>query len=358
MSHKYNCFHIHGDNIVECDRTLRLVELALADQLSSVAGPSGSPVCPSFTFQIRGKNKPWQFTFFPGFGRWKEDILQLVRSRGGNLREAADSIITGVTSDREEPLLAIEYCGALPAGNQAWQRNGRAYSFGCARIPYVYVAEIGGYELDLQRTRKAPRLPNPAVPFSYLSYSLSQETPVIPVFIASPGTGQESRRDYAEIFADSELIRLVRAVLFNEPVCDVVKALNKKVVALVGLRASLCRPERSLSPEEWVEAYQTIEGKATLVEYLLKAKPLAWSKKTSIKSLTPSAKQLMKIASRHAIGMTSRDLPICVVSGDKRSEFSEDVKGLYKKLPEQFMEWLARPVPLTICWVLGFKPRG
>jgi len=180
MSNEYNCFHIHADNIVECERTLRLVESALTDQILSISGPSGSPVCPSFSFRLKGKHEPWQFTFFPGFGRWKEDILQLVRERGGTLREAADSIITGVASGREEPLLAIEYCGALPAGNQAWQRNGRAYSFGRARIPYLYVAEIGGYELDAERVRKAPRLPNAAVPFSYLSYSLSQQTPVIP----------------------------------------------------------------------------------------------------------------------------------------------------------------------------------
>jgi hypothetical protein len=56
MSHKYNCYHIHGDNIVECERTLQLVESALADQLLSIAGPCGSAVCPSFSFRLKGKD--------------------------------------------------------------------------------------------------------------------------------------------------------------------------------------------------------------------------------------------------------------------------------------------------------------
>jgi hypothetical protein len=302
--------------------------------------------------------KPWEFTFFPGFGRWKEDILQLVRNRGGSLREAADAIITGVRSDREEPLLAIEYCGALPAGNQAWQRNGRAYSFGRAGIPYVYVAEIGGYELDAQRMRKAPRLPNPAVPFSYLSYSSAQETPVIPVFVASPGADQDSLQKYADVFADSELIRFVRAVLFGESHSNLVKAMNDRVMTLIALRASSCREDRSLTPQEWAAAYQAIGDKTGLIEFLLKAKPLAWSKTAYIQSLTASAKQLMEAASRSGIGLTSCDLPICVIPADKRAEFAGELKKLYKRLPRDFAAWMAHPVPLTICWVMGFKPRG
>ena len=151
-------------------------------------------------------------------------------------------MITGVASSREEPLLAIEYCSALPAGNQAWQRNGRAYSFGRARIPYLYVAEIGGYELDAERVRKASRLPNPAVPFSYLSYSLSQQTPVIPVFIASPGAHQESRREYGDVLGDADLVGFVRAILLNEDVSDVVEALNKQGPCLRGTACLILSP--------------------------------------------------------------------------------------------------------------------
>ena len=54
---------------------------------------------------------------------------------GGVIREAPDAIISEVKFGKEHPLLAIEYSGALAAGNQAWQRNGRAYSSGLAQDP-------------------------------------------------------------------------------------------------------------------------------------------------------------------------------------------------------------------------------
>ena len=226
------------------------------------------------------------------------------------------------------------------------------------RIPYVYVAEISGYELDPQRTRKSPRLPNPAVPFSYLSYSSSQETPVVPVFVASPGSDQESLQKYADVFADSELIGFVRAVLFGESLSNLVKVLNNRVVALIALRASSCRQDRSLTPQEWAAAYQAVDEKRGLIEFLLKAKPLTWSKTAYIQSLTASARQLMEAASRFGVGLTSCDLPLCVISADKRAEFAGELKKLYKRLPRDFAAWMAHPVPLTICWVMGFKPRG
>ena len=71
---------------------------------------------------------------------------------------------------------------AATAENQAWQRSGRGYSAGMSKIPYLYVAEIGGFELDTNtRERKAARLPNATVPFSYLTYS-HENSPMFPIY--------------------------------------------------------------------------------------------------------------------------------------------------------------------------------
>ena len=71
---------------------------------------------------------------------------------------------------------------AATAENQAWQRSGRGYSAGMSKIPYLYVAEIGGFELDTNtRERKAARLPNATVPFSYLTYS-HENSPMLPIY--------------------------------------------------------------------------------------------------------------------------------------------------------------------------------
>lgn len=355
---RYIDFHVHGDNIVECERTFDIIKAALADLILSIIGPNGLPVCPEFQIHLRNMKDPLHFTFYPGFGRWNEDIIQFVRERGGPLREATDAIITGVTSQHEEPLIAIEYCGALPAGNQAWQRSGRAYSFGLARIPYLYIAELGGYELDSDRHRIAPRMPNPAVPFSYLSYSLEQGTPVLPVFVTSPGADESSRRAYADEFADDELIILIRRIILNENPNDTYELLQRKVFALVKKRAVASRRGHTLTPEQWENLHSSLKRGESLVDYLVDNAPLSWSKIAYIKDLTDTANALMKLTSSFAIGLTSTELPMCIVDRKKRPDFTSRLLALYPELPHDFTKWLSRDEHLVICWVMGFKPRG
>lgn len=355
---RYFHFHIHGDNIVECERTFDLIKTALADRLASITGPHGSPVCPEFELQLRTSKDTLHLTFYPGFGRWNHDIIQFVRERGGILREAPDVIITGVTSQWEEPLLAIEYCGALPAGNQAWQRSGRAYSFGLARIPYVYVAELGGYELDAKRNRKAARMPNPAVPFSYLSFSLQQKTPVLPVFVTSPGADETSRTAYADEFGERELIALTRAILLGDNANHTHEMLRRKLLGFVRKRAAASRRGRTLTGQQWQDAYAAIKQDHALVDFVVQNAPLPWSKTAYIAALTDTAAALMRLTSKFAIGLTSSELPMCIVPRDKRPAFASGVSSLYGEIARDFIRWLERNQHLAICWVMGFKPRG
>lgn len=350
-------FHLHADNIVECERTLNLMSAALGEDLQCVNGPIGSVTCPSFLLH-RLQGLPLSVTFFPGFGRWNEDVLKLIRDRGGTLREAADAIISRVHCGKETPLLAIEYCGALPAGNQAWQRNGRAYSFGRAKVPYVYVAELGGFELDSNRNRKAARMPNPAVPFSYLAYSIERGTPVLPVFVTSPGADGTSRNQYSDVFADSELVSLVRGVMLGKGLDMTLRKLHRKVLKFVMRRAETSRKGETLSPSEWEEAHRAVTKGKTLVEYILANHSQPWSKTAYIASLTDTARSLMDMTARHAIGLSSTKLPICVVRGKDRPAFASAAKRIYGNLPPDFVNWLARDGALVICWVMGFKPRG
>jgi len=351
-------FHIHGDNIVECERTLRLIELALADELQSRSGPLGSPTNPSFEFVMR--NGQGVFVFFPGFGRWNQDIRQLIRDSGGIIREAPDVIVSEVTSGYEAPLIAMEYSGALAAGNQAWQRNGRAYSFGLAHIPFLYVAELGGYELDAERVRRAARLPNPAVPFSYLSFTSSMDTPVLPVFVPNPGIDQEVRTYFESVIGEDELVEFIHIAILMEDAKSVTEALEEKGLTFVQQLASSSRRGRTLGPKQWSEAYQAIKdgGGNALVSYLLRETSLRWSKTAYIERLTASAKELMGIAARLSIGLTSSNLPMCLVPPGNRSAFAHEVKRLYPFISDDFLKWLRLEEPLAICWVMGFKPRG
>lgn len=353
-------FHIHGDNIVECERTLHLIRRAVSGLATNELGPSGIPTNPSFLFELPESGENLEFVFFPGFGRWKEDIMDLVRSRGGILREAPDAIITEVTSGEEFPLMAIEFSAALAAGNQAWQRSGRAYSFGLGKIPYLYVAEIGGKELDADRNPKAIRLPNPAVPFSYLSFTSDLGIPVLPVFIPSPGVNPEMLESFAPAIGEEALVELTRETILAKEMLGTLDSLKKSALQFITGVAISSRRNRGLTPSQWMEAYQAVshpEGMG-LVTYLLSNARIRWSKISSIRSLTTSAKELMTIASQLGIGLTSATLPICLIPPENRSEFAEQIARLYPKIEDAFLQWVQHEAPLAVCWVMGFKPRG
>lgn len=351
-------FHIHGDNIVECERTFELVQDALSDLTESTVGPNGSVVCPEFLVKLRNSEQMLRFVFYPGFGRWAQDILTLVSQRGGPLREAPDVVISRIGANGEEPTIAIEFSMSLAAGNQAWQRNGRAYSFGLAGVPYLYVAELGGYELDAQRNRKAPRMPNPAVPFSYISHSLTQEIPVLPVFTVSPGADESSKKNHAGEFGYQELANLTRAVILSEVPDVAYESLRSKALNLVKNLADSYRKGQTLTAEQWGQAYQTLENGGNLVDFLATNVQLAWSKTAYIKALTPTARKLMDLGAKFAIGLTSTNLPMCIVDAKERPTFATEVARLYPGLTQDFRDWLARNNHLVICWIMGFKPRG
>ncbi len=356
---RFHSFNLHGDNIVECERTFTLIRTALKENTRDLRGPFGPAVCPSYELTLRGEDNPLQFRLYPGFGRWNHDILELIRQRGGTLREAADMIITGVADNNETPLLVIEYCGALPAGNQAWQRSGRAYSFGKARVPYFYVAELGGYELDAERARKAARLPNPAVPFSYVSYSLTNESTTLPVFVTSPGADAESRASYGAVFADDELLGVVRAVVLDGNPDATVETLRLKALRFIEIKAGASRIDETLTPAQWQRAYETLRNQGSLVEFLVTQAPLRWSKTAYIDTMTATARSLMDAAGRLAIGLTSSKLPMCIIPSAQRAAFADVVERLCEgRIQPEFLTWLRRNGHLSICWVMGFKPRG
>ena len=278
-------FHLHGDNIVECERTFALICSAISDLINSIHGPFGSPVCPSYEIFLIGEPAPLLFIMFPGFGRWNLDILALIRRRGGTLREAPDMILTAVIDLSEEPLLAIEYCGALPAGNQAWQRSGRAYSLGKSGVPYLYVAELGGYELTAERDRIAERLPNPAVPFSYLSFTLTNKSTVLPIFVSNPGASAASKIEYAHTFGEDQLLQIVRSVLLDSDWTAAKEQLGLKALSFIQTRASTSRSNSTLTPDLWRSAYEALTSGQSLVDFLAQNARLPWSKKVSISAL-------------------------------------------------------------------------
>jgi hypothetical protein len=353
-------FNLHGDNVVECERILHLVELALSDSLVSLSGPFGPPANPSFQLRLAGGREVLHFTFYPGFGRWNDDVLRLIQGGNRNLREAPDVLMCEVKSGREVAILAIEFSGALSAGNQAWQRSGRAYSSGFSTVPYLYLLEVGGHELDAGRGKKATRLPNPAVPFSYLTFSSASTFPILPVLVPSPGCDPKTRDEFSDAFGFTDLLELLRAVILSTDISGAVKALEGRVLEFVVKISAGSRAGRTLSTVQWREAHQALsEGEEGLVGYLLGQQKIRWSKRRSGKvEITDRVKQLMSLAARYGQGLSSSYLPFCLVAASDRLTLARSILSLYPRLGDDYLEWLRRERPLVVCWITGYKHRG
>lgn len=351
-------YNIHGDNIVECERVLNLILKSFNLSTKDITKVSGSPSCPELHFEYN--KKKYVFTFYPGFGRWNQNLILAIRNMGGILREAADVIITKVSeiNSYEEPIAAIEFCGALPAGNNAWQRSGRSLSFGKAKIPYFYVADIGGYELNAKREKIRVRTPNPAVPFSFLSFSEINSSITLPVYIKNSGISDEVNKFYSSVFGENDLIEILGKLIREEEYSKNILSLQKKTVDLIAkITESKKMKNTSLTSKEWVELFEHLKVNKELTSFLIKKAPMEWKKKTSIE-LTPRMPLLFKIASKYGVGITSSDLPFCLISKTKKSGFAQEVTRLYPELDKDFQKWLFKDEDLAICFITGFKPKG
>jgi len=361
MPQQTHNLRIHGDNILECESALKLIASALNGGHFELFG--GSAYAPTYTFKSN-TNEVFIVQLFPGYGRWSFPLTDYVASLGGTLREAPDAIITRLENldgaKSERPILAFEFSGALPAGNNAWQRTGRALALAYAGIPYLYFAELGGQELDSERVIKAARFPNPLVPFAYAVLGMSSNSISLPIYVPSPSSHKDIVEIYKDCFGDKESVSLVRGLLLSEDVKETRDQIEKKVAKILEiLSGQRKRASSILKPEEWAEFYSQKSGLAK-AQWLVK-KAMPWSKKTGIKSLTPTFSELLIAAkTANAVAIGSKEMPLCLISEDNRSIFATEIKKIYKgKISDDFQKWISTTDrPLVCVWVAGFKPRG
>lgn len=152
-------FRIHGDNIVECERIARLIFEELAPNSIATTLMSPSTIVIELSFSYLGNDYQWHLELLPGFNkagrhRWSGNIFDALRNSGSFLDETPDAIITSVHDGEETIICAIEFCSALQAGNQAWQRSGRAFSTGRTGCPYLYIVDFVKFELDISNNNK------------------------------------------------------------------------------------------------------------------------------------------------------------------------------------------------------------
>lgn len=358
-------FRVHGDNIVECERLISLITNTFIVRDKKYSYSSLACVKVSIILEIKSDEVKWNFELFSGFNkntsdRWTSNILDILTQLGSFLDETPDIILTRVHDNFEELLLAIEFCSALQAGNQAWQRSGRAFSTGRTEIPYLYIVDFTKYELDTDtRERKALRYPNPAVPFSYISHTINTKNLTSQVYFQA----EEFQPDYdtqlqdfdTQIFAEKAVSHYLVNKLSNESTDDIEKDLLRKNLLMVEYLSKTANHKNNFDSHDWEKIYQS---KLDIVDYAIEKNKFIFKKKIARQSLLGKVLEFNEIVSKFSVGLASRDLPFGIIPQKNRTEFVNEFTQLYGFSDKEILSNLLKADNLIVCLLKAFKPRG
>ncbi len=356
---------LHGDNIVECERIVDLIISRLLPR--KIVRGFASLACPFVEIEsvIDKETQKIRFEMFPGFNkntsdRWKTNILQLLKQSGSFLDETPDVILTKVVEKNEVILVAIEFCSALQAGNQAWQRSGRAYSIGRTTVPYIYIVDFVKYELNTaNRKRKNLRFPNPAIPYSYISYSKLTGNIIIQAYFKA----EEFQSDFDNkiknfdhtIFSEKEVADFVIYKILGKNTTKVERVLLEKNLRMVKFLSTATKDKTNFTSKEWETQYSSGDN---IIDYSKSVGRFNFSKKIAEKSKTGLIDEFSKIVKKYSKGFASSDLPFGIISKEDRLSFVKEIHSLYDIEDAQMIKDFTSEKDLVICMLKGFKPRG
>ena len=342
---------IYGDNILECERMFELIESGF-NNIQSIQVDLSHIYSPLKT--IKTSDKIIEIQFYPDYKsktRWHEKgLLNILLENGANLTEAPDIILTKKNGEKEIIILAIEFSSALPAGNQAWQRSGRALSFNEVHIPYLYITDIGLEELDSERQSKAVRSSNPLVPLSYIKNT--QRGASFTLSVLNPSQLLTLDEDIKKFIVNQEVINMINGLILGN---NITPQIEKLIAKTANYLNSYEKTPENVDFEEWIKT----DDKD--IEKLISSLKLPkYNKK--IASKTP-IKDEMRILIKDIIPETAisiyNNLPICFITGDKKKAFSDNIKSkCYPDLQPEVFDWLEKERPTVVCFINGFKPRG
>lgn len=359
-------FRIHGDNIVECERITKILLAETQPRSAAVSLVSPSTLSVDLDFVYAGRRQSWTIEMLPGFNkagrrRWAGNIFEALRASGSFLDETPDAIVTEVVGDEETILYAIEFCSALQAGNQAWQRSGRAFSTGRTGCPYLYIVDFVKYELDSRtRERKALRFPNPAVPYSYINFSKETGDFVAQVYVKSEEFDKSRDRQLAgfdeDNFADRELAEYMVRRMCGLDTRDIEDAILQKNLRVVKFLAQSSRPATNFTATEWERLYNSGQD---ILDYSIQNTEFNFHKTITAKGHHGRSPEVLDLIDHFSVGLASRDLPFGIIPANNRAAFARGLQSLYPSFDPAVLRSIAQQSrDLLLCLIKGFKPRG
>lgn len=361
-----NFFRIHGDNIIECERIATIIINETNPSYISRSLISPSTLSIEMEFRYLGRPFSWTLELLPGFNkagrhRWAGNIFDALKDHGSFLDETPDAIITEVDGEDEVILCAIEFCSALQAGNQSWQRSGRAFSTGRTGCPYLYIVDFVKYELDSKsRQRKALRFPNPAVPYSYINFSREIGNFVAQVYVQSEEFNKNfdgALRHFDEDnFADQELaIYIVKLMCGFDTTAEKEEILRKNF-NVVAFLAETSRPAINFTVQQWEDLYA---HDYDIVDYSLQNTRFNFHKTITAKGHHGKSAEMLNLIDGLSVGLASRDLPFGIIPATNRAAFARGLQHLYPSFDAHIIRKISTGRNnLILCLIKGFKPRG
>ena len=359
-------FRIHGDNIVECERIAKLILDEIEVTTVDISLISPSTIVYNIRFNYLDNTFEWQLELLPGFNkagrrRWEGDIFTVLRNNGSFLDETPDAIVTCVENGLETILYAVEFCSALQAGNQAWQRSGRAFSTGRTGCPYLYIVDFVKYELDNRtRRRKALRFPNPAVPYSYINFSRESDNFVAQVYVRSEEFNRQfdrSLRNFDENnFAEAELSTYIVKRMCGFDTTAEEEAIIQKNTNVVLFLASSSRPSKNFTFEQWSRLREYRHG---IVQFSLANSRFNFKKIITNRGHHGNSAEFLDLVENLSVGLASKDLPFGIIPAANRRRLANGIHCLYPTYDANLVDRIASGnSDLILCIIKGFKPRG
>ncbi len=359
-------FRIHGDNIVECERIANLILMETKPSRIEVSLLSPSTIVYYLNFEYCGFEFWWQLELLPGFNksgrnRWESNIFNALKDNGSFLDETPDAIVTYVDNDMETILYAIEFCSALQAGNQAWQRSGRAFSTGRTGCPYLYIVDFVKYELDPKtRKRIALRFPNPAVPYSYINFSKESDNFVAQIYIRSEEFDKHQdwllNNFHENDFADAELSTYIVKRMCGFDTGREEEIILQKNLHVVMFLAGGSNPDKNFTPSQWKRLYTYQQG---IIRFSIENSGFNFHKIITSKGHHGKSSEFLDLVDKCSVGLASKELPFGIIPAAERRSFADGIHRIYPDYDLCVIKQIASmDSDLILCIMKGFKPGG
>lgn len=341
---------MYGDNILEC---WRLAQYASSQSKVIPSRPNCDVSNPSVKWGVGASCV--EATLVPSPDRIPAEIRKALGSAEDSLREQPDVVL----SKDNELVSTFEFCSALPAGNNAWQRHGRSLSLCINGVLHFHIAKIGGYELDANRTKKAPRLPNPLVLISYLRMSsgiFPGRSYLVPLLHDDCPSDLESK--LREFDCKRDISTIISCCMLGTTYSDCLEEMSAKTIGIIANITTASVKDSTFTTTEWLSiAHAACDKKRSITSTLQSMRKIKWSKSAPTnKSQTGRALQRYLEANFNSLG--SSTIPICMATNKDIDKFLDFLASDYEVDRHYLSQVFTDCSTLLVTCDSGFKPRG